>query len=207
MQIFALKAMYTLDVGNGLDLIARYTYISDEDDRVTKARFLNDAYPGSSVGSSGEWIPNQGLGGCLGCDDRRADYDTYGLSAGYQLHPDLYAKLTYELHKVELIDGTIDVVPLGSQSWMSWANYLTGETTKNRVALDFSYFLSGVEFGGTFDYFWGDYEPYFFTDLDGRPVRLRSGGQDTVATALGDISTKSYDYNHYRMKIFMKVSF
>jgi len=88
-----------------------------------------------------------------------------------------------------------------------WANYLTGDTTKNRVGLDFSYFLSGVEFGGTFDYLWGDYEPYFYTDLDGRRARLRSGGQDTVATPFGDISTKSYDYNQYRMKIFMKVSF
>jgi hypothetical protein len=207
MQIFALRAMYTLDVGNGVDLMARYKYISDEDDRVTKSRFLTDAYPGSSVGASGDWIPNQGLGGCLGCDDRQADYDTYGFSVGYQLHPDLYTKLIYELHKVELIDGTIDVVPLGSQSWMSWANYLTGETTKNRVALDFSYFLSGVEFGGTIDYFWGDYDPSFFTDLDGRRVRLVPGALDTVATALGNISRNGYDYNHYRMKIFMKVSF
>jgi hypothetical protein len=207
MQIFALRAMYTLDVGNGVDLMARYKYISDEDDRVTKSRFLTDAYPGSSVGASGDWIPNQGLGGCLGCDDRQADYDTYGFSVGYQLHPDLYTKLIYELHKVELIDGTIDVVPLGAQSFMSWANYLTGETTKNRVALDFSYFLSGVEFGGTIDYFWGDYDPSFFTDLDGRRVRLVPGALDTVATALGNISRNGYDYNHYRMKIFMKVSF
>jgi hypothetical protein len=198
--------MYTLDVGNGVDLMARYKYISDEDDRVTKSRFLTDAYPGSSVGASGGWIPNQSLGGCLECDDRSADYDTYGISAGYQLHPDLYAKLIYELHKVELIDGTIDVIPVGAQSWMTWVNYLTGETTKNRLALDFSYFLSGVEFGGTFDYFWGDYDPSFYTDLDGRRVRLQPGG-DAVPTALGNISTKGYDYDQYRMKIFMKVSF
>ena len=40
-----------------------------------------------------DWIPNVGLGGCVGCDDRKADFDTYGISAGYQLTPDLYAKL------------------------------------------------------------------------------------------------------------------
>jgi hypothetical protein len=90
---------------------------------------------------------------------------------------------------------------------LDWTNYLTGETTKNRVGLDFSYFLSGVEFGGTFDYLWGDYEPYFFTDVDGKRVRLQPAGLDAIATPLGNISTKSYDYNQYRMKIFMKVSF
>jgi len=213
MQIFALRAMYTLDVGNGLDLMARYKYISDEDDRVTDAKFLNDAYPLSIPSASATWIPNPGLNGCVECDDRQADYDTYGFSVGYQLHPDLYTKLIYELHQVELIDGTIDVAPVGVKDYMmtnasGWANYLTGETTKNRVALDFSYFLSGVEFGGTFDYFWGDYEPTFFTDLDGRRVRLvPAPGATTVATPFGDITTGSYDYNHYRMKIYMKVSF
>ena len=213
MQILALKAMYTLDVGSGVDLMVRYKYITDEDNRVTDAKFLADAYdgyPGASV--SPDWIPNVGLGGCLECDDREADYDTYGLSVGYQLHPDLYAKLIYELHKVELIDGTVDVAPVGlggeAGNINGWANYLTGETTKNRVALDFSYFLSGVEFGGTFDYFWGDYDPYFYTDQDGRRVRLTpAADQDTIATPLGNISTRSFDYNQYRMKIFMKVSF
>ncbi|MCK7474109.1 MAG: hypothetical protein MZV49_12615 [Rhodopseudomonas palustris] len=32
----AAGAKYTLDVGNGVDLMARYKYISDEDDRVTE---------------------------------------------------------------------------------------------------------------------------------------------------------------------------
>ena len=96
MQIFALKAMYTLDVGNGVDLMARYKYISDEDDRVTKAspahgrlRRLSRCR-GRSIRTGSR---TSGLGGCVGCDDREADYDTYGFSAGYQLHPDLYAKL------------------------------------------------------------------------------------------------------------------
>jgi hypothetical protein len=212
MQIFTLKAMYTLDFGNGLDLMARYKYISDEDDRVTNSRFLDDAYPADIPSASAAWIPNEGLSGCVECDDREADYDTYGFSVGYQLHPDLYAKLTYELHQVELIDGTIDVVPVGIPAFImdpktGWANYLTGDTTKNRVALDFSYFLSGVEFGGIFDYYWGDYNPYFFTDLDGKRVRLAPGGQGAIATPFGDISTKGNDFNQYRMKIFMKVSF
>ncbi len=215
MQIFALRAMYTLDIGNGVDLMARYKYISDEDDRVTKSRFLTDAYDGfpGAVGSMNpDWIPNVGLGGCVSCDDREADYDTFGLSAGYQLTPDLYTKLIYEFHKVELIDGTIDVAPVGlgfeASNDFGFAEYLTGEHTKNRIGLDFSYFLSGVEFGGTIDYLWGDYDPSFFTDLDGRRVKLKpASGITSFATPLGNIPLSSVDYRQYRMKIFMKVSF
>ncbi len=180
MQIFALRAMYTLDVGNGVDLMARYKYISDEDDRVTRRSSLTDAYdgfPGATGSMNPDWIPNVGLGGCLSCDDREADYDTFGLSAGYQLTPDLYATLIYEFHQVELIDGTIDVAPVGlgfeASNDFGFAEYVTGKTTKNRLGLDFSYFLSGVEFGGTIDYLWGDYDPSFYTDSDGRRVRLK----------------------------------
>ena len=214
MQIFALKAMYTLDIGNGLDLMARYKYISDEDKRVTKSKFLTDAYDGYPIAGPSlnpNWIPNVGLGGCVGCDDREADYDTYGISAGYQLTPDLYAALIYELNKVELIDGTIDVAPVGlgfEGAPLSYAEYVTGDHTKNRLGLTFSYFLSGVDFGGTFDYFWGEYDPYFYTNVDGKRVRLRPGaGTNAISTALGDISTSKYDYGQYRMKVWMKVGF
>jgi len=215
MQIFALKAMYTLDFGNGIDLMARYKYISDEDDRVTKAGLLTDAYDGFPLAAGAinpDWIPNVGLGGCLTCDDRRADYDTYGISAGYQLTPDLYVKLIYELHNVELIDGTIDVAPVGlafeASNDFGFAEYLTGEHEKNRIALDFSYFLSGVEFGGTFDYFWGSFDPEFYTDLDGKRVRLvPADGVTAFATPLGNIPLSGPSYGQYRMKVFMKVSF
>jgi hypothetical protein len=85
---------------------------------------------------------------------------------------------------------------------------MTGENTKNRLGLDFSYFLSGVEFGGTIDYLWGEYDPSFYTDLNGRQARLSpQPGQSTIATPLGNISVDPVDMGQYRMKIFMKVSF
>jgi len=213
MEILALKAKYVLDVGNGVDLMARYKYISDEDKRVTKAKFLTDAYdgyPGAPINP--DWIPNVGLNGCVGCDDRAADYDTFGVSAGYQLTPDLYATLVYEYHQVELIDGTIDVAPVGmgfeASNGFGYAEYMTGKHEKNRVGLDFSYFLSGIEFGGSIDYLWGSYNPYFYTDSNGSRVKLVPlAGQETIATPLGDISVDRVSFGQYRMKIFMKVSF
>jgi len=216
MEIFAFRANYTLDIGNGIDLLFRYKYVSDEDDRATTQAGLVDAYdgyPDAAIDQGVNWVPNLGLNGCLACDDRRADYDTYGFSVGYQLHPDLYARLIYELHQVDLIDGTIDVAPVGlgfeASNAFGYAEYLTGEHEKNRLGLEFSYFLSGVEFGGTVDYFWGDYRPVFFTDDgNGNMVRLIPDPSQTfIATPLGNIPVSSVDYSQYRLKAFMKVSF
>jgi hypothetical protein len=90
----------------------------------------------------------------------------------------------------------------------SYAEYLTGEHTKNRLGLEFTYFLSGVNFGGSIDYFWGEYDPEFYTDLDGQRVKLLPApGVDSFATALGNISTSNYDLGQYRMKVWMKVGF
>jgi hypothetical protein len=214
IEIFAIKAKYTLDVGKGVDLMARYKYLSDEDKRVTNAGLLTDAYdgfPGAVGAMNPDWIPNVGLGGCVGCDDREADYDTYGISAGYQLTQDLYATLYYEHHEVELIDGTIDVAPVGlnfeASNDFGFAEYMTGKHVKDRLGLTFSYILSGVQFGGAVDYFWGTYDPRFFTDVDGRRVRLNTAGFDTITTPLGNIRTYETSLGHYRMKIWMAVAF
>lgn len=215
LQIFSFRTNYTLDVGNGIDLAFRYKYIRDEDDRVTNPALLTDAYdgyPGAAGAINPDWVPNIGLGGCLECDDRKGDFDTYGISAGYQITPDLYARLIYELHKVELIDGTIDVAPVGlgfeASNDFGYAEYLTGDHTKQRAGLEVSYFLSGVEFGGTVDYFWGEYDPAFFIDSGGNMVRLApAAGVTAITTPLGNIPIETVDYRQYRLKAFMKVSF
>ena len=215
MEIFGFKANYTLDFGNGIDLGFRYKYISDEDNRVTSTAGLGDAYdgyPDAAFALNPDWRPNPGLRGCVNCDDRRADYDTYGFSAGYQVTPDLYGRLIFDRHEVELIDGTVDVAPVGLGFEVSndfgYVEYLTGEHTKNRLGLNLSYFLSGVEFGGAFDYIWGTYTPKFFTDSAGVRVPLLPGpGVLAVATPLGNIPVSDADYQQYRMKVFMKVSF
>jgi hypothetical protein len=207
LQILAFKANYTLDVGKGIDLTFRYKHIKDQDNRATSVASLNDAYK-SYIGQNPDWAPNPGLGGCVACDDRRAVFNTYGASGGYQVTPDLYLKLIYEKHKVTLRDGTIDVGPVDFGGANAWFNYLTGEHDKNRFALEGHYFLSGVEFGGMIDYFKGTYDPAFFTNQGANIVRLIPGpGVKAIPTVLGNVSTDETKYKQYRMKVFMKVSF
>jgi hypothetical protein len=126
--------------------------------------------------------------------------------------PELYATLLYELNDVELIDGTVDVAPVGlgfeANNGYGYAEYLTGKTTKNRVGLNFNYFLSGLEIGGTVDYFWGTYDPEFYTDSGGKRVKLiPDEGATTVSTPLGDIPIGSQTLSQYRMKVYLKVNF
>ena len=199
---YGIKANYFLDLGNGVDVELMYRFIEDEDNRVTSEDSLLVAYAGSSLNE--DWIPNPGLGGCVGCDDRKAEYSQYGVAFGYQLHPDLYGKIILERYEVDLIDGTTDVAPVGAL--YRWQEYLTGEHTKDRLGLEFNYFLSGVEFGAAIDWFWGEFTPDFYTDQNGRRVRLNPAG-DFVATPLGNIQTSKVDLEHYRLKAFMKVSF
>jgi hypothetical protein len=211
---YGLRADYFLDLGKGVDVGIVYRFIDDEDKRVTNAAYLADAYDGfpdaAGFALNPDWVPNVGLGGCVNCDDRTAEYSQIGLSFGYQLHPDLYGKLILEQYEVALIDGTIDVAPVGmsfeASNDFGFIEYLTGDHTKNRVGVELNYFLSGVEFGAAIDWFWGDFKPEFYTDQGGQRVRLIPTG-DTVATPMGNISVDKVDLEQYRLKAFMKVSF
>jgi len=182
---------------------------------VTDATLLSDAYDGypeaAGFALNPDWIPNVGLSGCLTCDDRKADYYTYLVSAGYQATGDLYVRLSYQRDEVDLIDGTIDVAPIGlafeGSNDFGFAEYLTGQHTKNRIGLELSYFLPGVEFGGSVDWLFGDFQPEFLDYQNGQIVRLDTSLVDSVATPLGNIDKAEVDLEQYRLKAFMKVSF
>jgi len=215
-EIVALAANYTLDWGKGVDLAARFKYINDEDKRVTDASSLTDAYDGfpdaaASTGLNPDWVPNVGLDGCVNCDDREATYYTYLFSAGYQLTRDFYLRMLYQRDDVDLVDGTIDVAPVGlgfeASNDFGFAEYLTGEHSKNRVGAEFSYFLAGMEIGGSLDYLWGEYKPEFLDYQNGQIVRLDTSLVDSITTPLGNIDVSKVTIEQYRMKAFMKVSF
>ena len=213
-QQFGFNMDYVWDIGNGIDLGLRYQFIKDDDDRVKSEAGLVDAYgDGYASGvTNPDWIPNfsQQWGDCTGCDNRKAEYALYGFSVGYQLHPDLYATILYDYWDTDLVDGTIDTAPVGlgfeGSNDFGYAEYLTGDHSKNRIGVVLNYFLSGVEFGAAADWFWGNYDPEFYVNDNGRRAKLRPTG-DFVVTPLGNISTDDVDLNQYRLKAFMKVSF
>ena len=103
MQIFALKAMYTLDVGNGIDLMARYKYISDEDNRVTKCRAADGRVrrlPGrgglDEPGLDPERRPRRLR---RAATTARPTTTRTASAPATSSTPDLYAKLIYELQQ------------------------------------------------------------------------------------------------------------
>jgi hypothetical protein len=233
MQIAGVRANYTLDLGNGLDLAFRYRYLHDEDKRVTNPALLADAYDGypeAAIGPQTDWtdIRNASctdpLLPCLvddvGYDDREATYHTFGFSAGYQVTPDLYGRFLWDHHTIDLIDGIIDVAPVGmgfeANNDFGYAEYATGEWVKDRIGFQFSYFLSGVEFGASIDWLFGSYEPVFLVGEDGALLSIHPedpriltdvDGRRSVVTPLGNIPMDEVDFEQYRLKAFMKVGF
>jgi len=193
MYIAALNASYLLDVGDGVQLGARLKYIRDEDNRVTDASRLGEAYGNTVFG--------------VGDDDREADYYTAGFSAGYQLTSDLFGRFVYEWQGIDLVDGTVNVTPPGAESWevpFGWAEYMTGEHSRNKFALQGSYFLSGVEVGADVQWIFGEFTPEFRA---GTNAPIQTDAQGRVITPWGPLSRDTIDFEVYRLKIFTKVQF
>jgi hypothetical protein len=218
--IAALNGNYLADIGEGLQLSARIKYIRDEDKRVTQQSLLADAYSDGSGNPGISYCCGNGAFESLpvaqrqvtnvGDDDRKADYWTFGTSAGYQLTADLFGRLVYEYQYVDLVDGTVNIAPSGGQFELNndfgYAEYLTGEHSKNKVAFQGSYFLSGLEVGADIQYVWGTFEPKFNAPT-GRTLAQYTAANGTIITPLGNISRNKVELDQYRLKVFTKVQF
>lgn len=225
--ILALNGSYLADIGSGLQLAGRIKYMRDTDDRVNNAASLADAYneaidvfdPGAGFGNtpSGFLAANptwlalpaaQRAVTSVNDDDRQADYWTLAGSAGYQLTQDLFGRFVYEYHFVDLVDGTVNVRPVGlgfeGSNAFGWAEYQTGEHSAHKFALQGSYFLSGLEVGADVQWIFGEYDPSFRAGTGQTIVRTAAG---EVVTPLGNIPERAVDFEVYRMKVFMKVQF
>lgn len=222
LVIAALNANYLADVGTGLQLGARLKYIRDQDKRVTRAASLSDAYDGypdsqdfgSPAIDNAAWralaTPLKTITN-VGDDDRKADYWTAGVSAGYQITPDFFGRVLYEYQYVDLVDGAVNVAPVGlgfeASNSYGYAEYLTGEHTKNKVAFQGSYFLSGLEVGADIQYIWGEYTPKFKAPTGQSLNSYLAPGGGAYITPLGNISTNKVELDQYRLKVFTKVQF
>jgi hypothetical protein len=236
-HIAVVKGKYVLDVAKGIDVFGKVKFIHETDKRINDARFLpyqqgacsedglgcqdlrNEYAPGLStadtfrnpgiVESNGQrgyqWKPFTSLKD----DDRLLRYSTFTLGAGYQLTDDLYASLSYTKYLADLFDGNT-AFQAYSQHQMA-----SGFHNKNSILVKAKYILAGVEFGLEGQYAFGSFEPDFGdgfvptvaddqTALDHNVAvgslgfRNRNGGWNSLETR---------DFQHYRLKAFMKAQF
>jgi hypothetical protein len=214
-------------VGKGVELFGKVKMIDEQDDRMTDPRFLPYNADGSvrfySPGNSSSSVyfapPIITVNGVTGPqwkpftdvsdDDRDMDYKMFQLGAGYQLTDNLYGSLTYEKYDIDLQDGNT-----AFQAYQLH-NMSSGQHDKNKLILAGRYVIGGAEFGASYEYNWGEFDPDFgggfvtqFADADtaknfgvpeGSPgFRGRFGGWNSLIDR---------EFKQQRTKVFMKVRF
>ncbi len=236
-KIAVLRGKYVLDIGRGVDVFGKLKWIDETDKRMTDARFL-PYKPGDCPGGgaachndvnnySGDFStaslygnpPVITVNGVTGYqwkpfdsvtdDDEDMSYKLYQLGTGYQVTDNLYASLTFERYDVDLEDGNTAFQAYQLHSMAA------GQTTKDKVIVSAHYVLGGAEFGFSYEYNSGSFDPSFgggfvpqvadesiHNDF-GVPVgslgfRGRFGGWNSLSTR---------DFTQQRIKTFMKIVF
>lgn len=236
-EFYVLAGKYFVDVGTGLEIFGKVKLIDEQDKRMNDARFLpfqaGDC-PGGGVACAGnrnfysaglssadlyfnppvitvngvtgyQWKPFDSLAD----DDRDMDYTMFQIGAGYQLTDEIYATIAFERYDVDLKDGNTAFQAYQLHEMAS------GEHQKDKLILTARYNIGGAEIGFNYEYNTGDFTPDFgggfvvqFADEGtaadvsvpvGSPgFRGRFGGWNSLAKR---------DYDHQRLKAFLKVFF
>jgi hypothetical protein len=236
-DIALVRFKYLLDVGKGVDLFGKLKMIDEQDQRLDDARFLpfqpgdcpgggvacanNRRFysPGNSTAEIYGNPPVIAVGGATGYqwkpfdsiadDDRDLDYKLYQLGAGCQLTDNLYSSLTYERYDVDLQDGNT-----AFQAYQLH-NLASGQHEKNKLILAARYTFGGAEFGMSYEYNFGTFEP----DFGGGFVAQRASEQQAADFGVpvgspgfsgrfgGWNSLLDRDFRQQRLKTFMKIVF
>jgi len=237
-NIGLVKFKYLADVGKGLELFGKLKYIGETDKRMNNARFLPfkpsdcpgngqpcanavNAYNGSGNSTSSIYgnppvITVNGITGyqwkpfdSLSDDDRDMNYKMVQFGAGYQLHDDLYATLSYEHYKVNLKDGNTAFQAYQLHEMAS------GDHNKNNLILTARYILAGAEIGFNYEYSFGSFDPnfgsgfvtQFATADDAKNVGVKVGSPGFRGRYGGWNSLAKRDFTQQRLKAFLKVQF
>lgn len=236
-NIAVLKGDYLLNVGKGVDLSFKVKYIDETDDRMTDARFLpyqagdcpgggvacannvnfySDGNSSADIYYNPPVITVDGVTGyqwkpfdSVADDDRDLEYWLYRVAGGYQLTDQLHGTLAYELYDVDLKDGNTAFQAYQLHEMAS------GEHTKNKVILTASYVLGGAEFGLNYEYSFGDFKPDFGGGFVPQVAdEATAEGNNVPVGSLGFRgrfggwnSLEKRDFDHQRLKAFMKVRF
>jgi hypothetical protein len=236
-NIVVLRAKYVLDVGKGIDVFGKVKHISDKDDRLNDERFLpfqagdcpgggvacanNRRFysPGNSTADVYGNPPVITVGGVTGYqwkpfdsisdDNRDLDSLSFRLGAGYQLTDDLYSSLTFAHYNVDLEDGNTAFQAYNLHELAS------GEHKKNQLIANARYVLAGVEIGFEYQYNFGTFSPdfgdgfvvQFANDDISRNNNVPVGSPGFSNRFGGWNSLRERDFEHHRLKAFMKAQF
>ena len=226
-QIALVRAKYLLNVGTGLEIFGKVKWIDEQDDRMNDPRFLpynadgtvrfySPGNTSSSIFSAPPTITVNGVTGpqwkpfdSLSDDDRDMDYQLLQLGTGYQLTDNLYGSLTYEKYDVDMQDGNT-----AFQAYQLH-NMASGQHDKNKLILYGRYVIGGAEFGASYEYNWGEFDPdfgggfvtQFATDEISRNFGVPVGSPGFAGRFGGWNSLITREFTQQRTKVFMKVRF
>ncbi|MBD3219650.1 hypothetical protein GF314_00285 [bacterium] len=202
-NIYVFKANYFLDLGDGVDVHARWKYIDEEDLRINEEEYIPFNEDGSvnNAETAGHYSAVDGakLFTDLADDDKQMDMYLYEIGAGYQLTDELYLDLTYQYYDVELVDG--NTAFMGNRSH----RMAGGDHVKNNIIADASYMIGGAEFGMIYQWSFGEWAPNFGDDYT--VVTNDDGDRGFINNWGGFESTEKREYYHSRMKAYMKLLF
>jgi len=142
-------------------------------------------------------------------DDRELNYTSFNLGAGYQMTDDLYMSLAYTKYLVDLQDGNTALQGYNLHEMVS------GFHNRNQLALRAKYILAGVEFGLEGQYAFGNFRPDFGTgfvpqlasEKNASDVGVAVGSRGFEGRYTGWNSLETRNFEHVRLKMFMKAQF
>ena len=142
-------------------------------------------------------------------DDRELNYTSFNVGAGYQLTDDLYMSLAYTKYMVDLQDGNTALQGYNLHEMVS------GQHDRNQLALRAKYILAGVEFGLEGQYAFGSFAPEFgsgyvpqlATEKQVSEVGVALGSKGFENRYGGWNSLETRNFEHMRLKMFMKAQF
>ena len=236
-DIYLIKGKYVFDVGNGLDIFGKIKWIDETDKRMNDARYLpyeagdcpgggqacagntnfySGTYSTSAIYGNPPVITVDGVTGYqwkpfdnLADDDRDMSYTMFQLGLGYQFTDELYMSGYYENYDVDLQDGNTAFQAYNVHELAS------GNHTKDKFSVTARYFLAGMEFGLTWQLISGEFDPDFgggFVTQYADEGTAKSAGVEVGSAGFrnrfgGWNSLETRDFDHQRLKAFLKVAF
>nr|MEE4269177.1 hypothetical protein [Candidatus Krumholzibacteria bacterium] len=207
-NIFMIKGEYFLE-GPEIELHGRFKYVDEEDLRINDDMYVPYNTDGSvnNAETAAHFSDTPGQVwksfNDKADDDKQMDMMVFEFGAGKQLTDELFADLTFVAYDVDLVDG--------NSAFQAWNAHTMagGQHNRNDIILTANYIVGGVEFGGTWQFAFGEYAPDYG---DGYTVEYRTKPDGTQQPGFTGRwgrwnSLEKQKFDHRRMKVYMKLNF